>query len=155
MSCKDKISDRRKKKTNAVCVKYEGALSTNTSLDVEDCHTVEAVIEDINEQLDDIYDQIDLEGLDESCINFNPEGDKVLVREAILTLTNKLKYVMDRVGMSCDDCPECTPKCNPIFFEDISCLGLDYGCLTDACGEQPTNLKEVLQAIIDAICTED
>jgi hypothetical protein len=156
MSCKDKISDRCLKKTNAVCVKYEGTLSGNSDLDAQDCHTVEAVIEDINEQLDDIYDQIDLSGIDESCIDFQEEeAGKVKVREAIIALTLKLKDVMEHVGMSCDDCPECESSCNPIFTEDISCLNLDYKCLADACGVQPTNLKELLQLIIDSVCAED
>ena len=38
MSCKDKISDRCLKKTNAVCVKYEGTLSEGSQLDPNDCH---------------------------------------------------------------------------------------------------------------------
>jgi len=150
MSCRDKIKDRCLKKVNATCVDYEGALSSETNLDPLDCHTVEEVLEDMNDQLDDIYEQIDLDGIDESCIDFQEEETgKIKVKEAILALTSKLKDIMEHVGMSCDNCPECEPSCNPIFTEDITCLGLDFGCLVDPCGNQYTTLKDVLQGIID------
>lgn len=154
MGCKNKIEDRCLSKTNARCVDYEGTLHADTNLDIEDCHSVEEVIEDINEELDEINGEIDLDGIDESCIDFQEaEPGNIKTKEAILAVVLKLKEVMAHVGMSCDDCPDCSPTCNPIFTEDISCLGLDYKCLADACGEQPTNLGELLQVIIDQVCT--
>ena len=153
MSCKDKISDRCLKKTNAVCVKYEGTLSGESQLDPNDCHDLESVIEDINGQLDTISDEINLNGISEDCIDFNEEvpGD-VKVREAIIAIVAKIEQISAHIGLACDDCPTCEPSCNPIFTEDISCLGLDYGCLADPCGAQPTNLKELLQLIITKVC---
>lgn len=153
MGCNDKIKSRCLSKTNARCVDYEGDLHADTNLDPDDCHSVDEVIEDINAELDDINSELDLEGIDESCIDFEEATPgTVNTNEAILAVVKKLKEVMQHVGMSCDDCPECEPSCNPIFEEDISCLGLDYGCLADECGDQPTNLKSLLQIIINQTC---
>lgn len=153
MGCKDKINSRCLNKTNARCVDYEGGLHEDTNLDPDDCHSVDDVIGDINDELDEINTEIDLTGIDESCIDFEEAvpGD-ITTKEAIIAVVKKLKDVMQHVNMSCDDCPECEATCNPIFKEDIACLGLDYKCLADACGVQPTNLGDLLQIIIDQVC---
>lgn len=153
MGCNDKIKSRCLSRTNARCVDYEGNLHEDTNLDPLDCFSVDEVIEDINEELDEINTELDLTGIDESCIDFEEAVPGTIeTNEAILAVVKKLKEVMQHVGMSCDDCPTCDPTCPPIFKEDISCLGLDYKCLADACGEQPTNLGDLLQIIIDQVC---
>ena len=150
MSCKDKIEARCGKKTAAPCVTYEGTLSTKTQLDPNDCHNMEEVIEDINDQLDAIVTNSNLDGLNNDCINYNLGGE-VTVKQAILALHAKMLAVMDKIGMSCDNCPSCPEACPSFLTEDLSCLNLNFGTLTDPCGNKPTTLEEVLQLILTTI----
>ena len=151
MSCNNKISDRCVKKTTALCTTYEGFLSEGSDLTESPCLNVQEVIEDINVQIDEITADINVSGLiHDQCITYPVLGGKVNVRSAVYTLNTRVKELMTFVGMQCDgsslsDCPS-------VFTQDISCLGLDFCTLTDACGEQPTTLKEVLQLLINAAC---
>ena len=152
MSCNNKISDRCVKKTTALCTTYEGTLAGGSSLTESPCLNVQEVIEDINLQIDKIDFDINVSELvNDVCIDYPIIGDKVNVRSAVYTLNTRVKELMAFVGMNCDgseisDCPA-------IFNHSISCLGLDFCTLTDACGEQPTNLKEVLQLLINSACS--
>jgi hypothetical protein len=150
MSCNDKISDRCVNKTNAKCVTYEGLLADNTTL-TPNCLDLETVLEDINEQINYLYDTTDVDGLSaDTCIDYPDQVPqaKVTPKTAITTLNSKVKEVMTFVGMACDgagaDCPA-------IFTQDLSCLNLDFGTLVDPCGNQPTTLKDVLQLILTTI----
>ncbi len=151
MTCRDKIEARCGKKINAVCVTYEGTLASKTELDPEDCHNLEEVVEDINEQLDAIVAGSDLSTLDTTCIDYNAAGPEVTVKEAILALHAKMIAVMEKLGMSCDDCEKCPEACPAFLTENLSCLNLDFGALTDPCGDTPDTLAEVLQLILTTI----
>jgi|LakMenE29Apr09ns_1017244.scaffolds.fasta_scaffold12302_2 hypothetical protein len=155
MSCNNKISDRCVKKTSAICVNYEGYLSDDSALTASACLNVEDVIEDISNQLNLIQEKINVESLSaDTCIDYPTDGINfappiVTTKTAILELNTRIKDLMEFVGMTCDgslaqDCPK-------VFTDNIDCLGLDYGVLVDACGDQPTNLKEVIQILLDAL----
>jgi hypothetical protein len=150
MGCNNKISDRCVKKTSALCVNYEGTLSEDTQLIVSPCLNVEEVIEDINSQLDLIQSKIDVESLSaDVCIDYPLDAGIVTAKTAILELNTRIKDLMEFVGMECDGSP--TQDCPKVFTDNIDCLGLDYGVLVDACGAQPTDLKGVLQIILDSL----
>lgn len=151
MSCNNKISDRCVKKTTALCTTYEGTLSAGSDLTESPCLNVQEVIEDINVQIDEITTDINVSGLiNDQCIAYPVIGDKVTVRSAVYTLNTRVKELMTFVGMNCDGSD--ASDCPAIFNHNISCLGLDFCTLTDACGEQPTTLKEVLQLLITTAC---
>lgn len=150
MSCNDKISDRCVKKTNAVCTTYEGTLSEDTLLTSTACLNVETVIEDINTQLDILQSKIDVEVLiNDTCINYPRVGGIVTARTAILSLNARFQTMMEFVGMQCDGTP--VDDCPAIYSHAIDCVGLDLGVLTNPCGNQPANLKDLLQLILDTI----
>lgn len=137
----DKIEDTCGKKHNARCVEYEGTVNSQSELST-DCNSVHNTTEDIYNQLEDIQNSINLEGLGEDCITYVQEGDKLTVAEALLGLESK---VCGLVSESTD--------CNPIFDADITCLNLDLDCLTtDPCGEPITTFKQLLQAMIIQAC---
>jgi hypothetical protein len=151
MSCRDKISNRCGKRSSSVCVDYEGILRVGTGLDPNDCLSVQDVIEDINDGIDELKANTDLSALTSQCIDFNNGANPLTVSAAIIGLEQKLEEVMAFIGMKCDDCsgsPDCT-DCPKIFSDNIACLNLDYGVLVDACGNQPANLQELLQIMLD------
>lgn len=144
--CKDKISNTCGKKINAKCVDYEGVLHENTELEDCNCHSVEAVIEDMNVALNTINESIDLSILGDDCIDYDKVDGKIQVKEALKKLEEcvcELKSKVDDVDA--EDCPA-------IFSTDISCLGLDFECLTDPCDEPIGDLKDLLQALITQTC---
>ena len=112
MSCRDKISDRCTTKLNAVCVKYEGTLHADTELDVNDCHTLEEVIEDINTELDDINVQIDVTALGDACIEYTPAGDELSVSDVLLEHEAQLCALIEATGINDPaPCPTCVDPC--------------------------------------------
>lgn len=148
MGCKDKLRNTCGKKINARCVDYEGELHDDSELDVCDNPNVEEVIEDINNTLNTITDSIDLSGLGDSCIDYNEVDGVITVKEALGKIEAKLCELAELVELEKPDCPT-------IFSEDISCLNLDFQCLTDVCGDKITNLKDLLQALIDESCNHN
>jgi len=146
MGCKDKLSRTCGKKINAKCVDYEGELHENTQLEACDCHSVEDVIEDMNLAINEIYESIDLSELGDSCIEYEKVDGKILVKEAL----KKLEECVCDLKSQLEDTD--STGCPAIFSQDISCLGLDFLCLTDPCGNQIQNLGELLQALINQTC---
>ena len=153
MSCNDKISDRCPNKVNAKCVSYEGDFSAMSNLEGV-CNNLETVIEDLNKHLDYLKDSTNVaELINDNCIDYPVQDfvnatDVVTPKTAIIKLNTKLKEVMTFVGLACDGS---TPDCPAVFEQDISCLNLDFGSLTDPCGTQPSTLKAVLQLILDEL----
>lgn len=146
MGCNDKISRTCGKKINAKCVDYEGELHDNTQLEQCECHNVEEVIEDMNLALNEIYESIDLSDLGDSCIDYEEVDGKIQVKEALKKLEECICELKDQVEDTDNE------GCPAIFSADISCLGLDFMCLTDPCGAQIQNLGELLQALITQTC---
>jgi hypothetical protein len=146
MGCNNKISSTCGKKINAKCVDYEGEFHTDSELAACDCPNMEDVIEDINNTLNNIKTNLDTSGLGNSCIDYDEQGGEITISEALLKLEEKLCEVADYVNFSE---PE---ACPPIYTQDITCLNLDFACLTDPCGEQITDLKTLLQALITQAC---
>lgn len=142
--CSDKVSRTCGKKVNAKCVDYEGDLHENTNLEVCDCHNLEDVIEDINTGLNTIFDAIDLSGLGDDCLTYELEDGKILVRNALKKFEEEICKLKAATAIDAD--------CNPIYTEDISCLGLNMDCLSDPCDNPITNLGDLLQAMITQIC---
>lgn len=142
-NCKDKIVSTCGKRSNAKCVDYEGTFHNDSDLETCDYPNVEDVIEDINVTLNEITAAIDTSGLGDSCIDYTEVDGKITIKEALLRLEEKICSLSEAVG---------TGGCPPVFTEDISCLNLDFGCLVDPCGNQITNLKDLLQALINKSC---
>ena len=142
-NCNDRIASTCGKKINAKCVDYEGDFHNESDLTTCDYPNIENVIEDINTTLNEITDALDTSSLGDSCISYTEVGGKITIKEALLRLEEKVCELSDAVVVN---------GCSPIFTDDISCVGLDFKCLVDPCGEQITSLKGLLQAIIDKSC---
>lgn len=137
----DKIEDTCGKKINARCVDYEGTVNSQSPL-TEGCLNVHNTTEDIYDQLEVIQESIDLTDLGSACITYPQEGLALKVSEALLGLETKVcELAVTEEG------------CHPIFDADITCLGLNLGCLPDdPCGDPITTFKQLLQALIAQSC---
>lgn len=144
--CGSKVSSTCGKRINAKCVDYEGELHNDTELDSCDCPNVEDVIEDINNTLNNIKDGLDTSGLGNQCITYNEVDGEVSISEALLRLEEKICEISDHLNISEEeDCPT-------VYTQDLTCVGLDMSCLVDPCGEPITDLKTLLQALINKVC---
>ena len=142
-NCNNRISSTCGKKINAKCVDYEGDFHNESNLDTCDYPNMEDVIEDINVTLNEITDALDTSGLGDSCITYTEVGGKITIKEALLRLEEKICSLSSAVSVD---------GCSPVFTDDISCVDLDFKCLVDPCGEQITNMKDLLQALINKVC---
>jgi hypothetical protein len=112
MGCNDKISSRCGKKTSAKCIDYEGTLVQGTALIATSCLNVEEVIIDINTQIKKLIDVTTLDNLTETCIDYNPTGLNITVKEAIKGLNDKVCELVALTKLdSPEDCPSCTNDC--------------------------------------------
>ena len=84
-------------KNYAICTQYEGTLSENTELDIDDCLSVEEVIEDQNLQLDDLYNHINLSSLGENCLSYVQEDGKNIVKNVLLKYEEEICDLKERM----------------------------------------------------------
>lgn len=141
-NCDKEIRYTCGKKVNARCVDYEGDHSECSELNCCDKPTVHDTLEDISNQLTTICQSIDVSALGEDCLNY--EGTPVTVKDVLLKLEQEVCDLKDRIQEE-ENCPT-------VFQQDISCLNLNYECLSDPCGDPPSNLTELLQSMITQIC---
>ena len=69
----------------ALCTKYEGSISEQSSLLEDDCLDVQEVIEDIYNITEDIYSKINMSELDNDCITFTEPRSPTSVIAQIYT----------------------------------------------------------------------
>lgn len=141
MSCGDKIKQRCSK-VYANCVSYEGTVNTNSSLLTEGCLVIEETTQDIYNQLDAISEANDLSDLGSSCLTYPQVDNKYQIKDVLKKFEDKL-CELDITSSSSEAIN---------INSDITSWGLNLECLEDACGEQITTFKGLLQAIITKIC---
>lgn len=113
MGCNDKISGRCGKKTTAKCIDYEGTLVRGTALTATSCLNVEEVIIDLNTQIEKLIDVTTLDNLTEACIDYNPTGLNITVKEAIKGLNDKVCELVNLTKLDTPEvCPSCTNDCS-------------------------------------------
>lgn len=141
MSCTDK-KKQRCPKVYANCVSYESEVNTDSALKNENCLTIEETTQDIYNQLGKIATVTDLSNLGNNCLTYPKVDNKYQLKDVLKKFEEKL----------CDlDTTDPSKECININ-SDITSWGLNLECLEDACGEQITTFKGLLQAIITKIC---
>jgi hypothetical protein len=128
---------------------YEGTLSEYSDLEQTYCLNLETVIEDLNRQVEVLYSHTNVSQLStDNCLVYATQDGEVTAKTAILRHNIAIKDIMQFIGLDCDGG---SATCPAIFTQDLTCLNLDFGVLTDPCGSQPTTLKDVLQLILNHI----
>lgn len=111
--CRPKISDRCGTPMNSVCVDYDGILLENSTLDPEECNTVEDVIEDLVNQVDQNTAELTF-GQYESCLEIEPSNvERGLTARDILTAheTEICDLKQQFIDLRNPDEPECQSEC--------------------------------------------
>ena len=136
--CGDTNKNNCWEKTASACVIYQKYLPEYSNLD-QDCATIEETTEELYKNQESIKDSIDLTNLGTDCINFNEfkEGTDLKVNEAFAAIEDKICEIVDQISEDSEE----------------SELNLDFKCLTSPCNEQINSLKDLLQVLIDEICT--
>lgn len=121
------------------CVVYEGTTNENSPLS-EDCAlSLAETTQDIYTQLE----EINLSELGESCLDYVlTEDSKIIVKNVLLKYEEEICELKQKVSDL-----ETISICN---MSIVDC-DLDFLGLVDACGNQPTTVKEVLQIILNNI----
>lgn len=139
----NRVKDTCGTRFNAECVFYDRYIPEYSSLLDEECITLAETTEDIYYILDGIKSEIDLTDLGKSCLEYDTEEiGKIKVKEALLTHEQELCEIKETL-QTLGEAGCC---------EDITDWNLDTGCLQDPCEVGFTNLKDVIQAMINKIC---
>lgn len=128
-------------KVQSVCVHYKGYLPEYSELD-KDCVVIEETTQELYENQEEILNAIDTSELGKDCIDFDEyktdiDGVSKLQVKGVLEAYEK--EICDLKNMIGDD--------------NDDTLSLDFKCLTTPCGDQITSLKDLIQVLIDEICT--
>lgn len=116
--CLPTISDRCPSPTmNAKCVDYEGILLEKTTLDPDDCNTVEDVIEDIIVAVDQNTDDLDMTSMG-CCMEYEPsDTDRGLTLKDILNThesflcEHEKRITQLEKGEEPEKCSDCDSGC--------------------------------------------
>lgn len=120
--CKPELSDRCFPTINARCVDYEGDLLATTLLDPDDCNTLEEVIEDIINQVDENTEDLDVTDFG-CCMEYEiSDPDRGLTVKDVLgaheSLLCDIVKRLDEEEVS-ENCNDCEDDCG----EKSSCCG--------------------------------
>lgn len=129
-------------RANARCVFYDLPVPSYSKLDEEECLTIEETTEDLYNLISWIRESVDLDEYDDECLNTEKVNDvyfknknRYLLKDVLKELVTKVCAIEEASGEGTDDT-----------------LSLDFKCLVSPCGEQITNLKDLLQVLINEIC---
>jgi len=122
-------------KVSTECVDYEGYLPSWTGLD--DCNTLTGHIHKIYSELD-YFQSLKNLGLDASCLDYNGDYSAVNV---LKKHDNKICELLEKVdGFS---------------FLDAPIGDLDVKCLQGVCSNNILTIRDLLQALINKVCSDE
>lgn len=142
MACNDNASNICIKTTLATCIDYKGKLGENTTI-TEDCVNQNEVNEDLYSITDTIIDEQDTSNLGNLCISYPVTDGKITLKSVVETNEQEICDLKSRVE---------TLENMDFGNLDITGFNLDFTCLVDPCGDPITDLKQLLQIMINQIC---
>lgn len=130
--------------TFAECTNFEGTPNPQSELVEENCLSIEDTTQDQYNQLESVWDEIDLSALGNLCLEYiETEEGKIIVKNVLLKFEEEICNLKEKISEL-----ESTPLCDRLL--DTNCL--DLKCLTDACNNTITTYGELFQALIDNAC---
>ena len=142
MSCKSKIKHTCGNRVNANCTFYDGFLSEDSELLEESCVVISETTAELYKITDSIKQEIDLSSLGTKCLSYQEQtaGD-VQVNEALVTFEEEICVLKDSISNL------------PDSSQDIDITQIDTKCLLDNCSTGINSPTELIQSIIDTLCT--
>ena len=143
-NCGNKVKHTCGTTNYSTCIHWEGDVNPQSEYTTEDCLSLEETTQDQYNQLENIWNEIDLSELGENCLEYLlDENDKIVVKnvllkfeEEICNLKEELELVKNR--QVCDiPITECLP---------------DLGCLALPCDTSITTLGDWMLAVQTKIC---
>lgn len=140
MNCKNKIKHTCAGSTTfAMCTNFEGEVNSKSEYTNDECLSVEETTQDQYNQLEGIWNQIDLSELSSNCLDYiTDEDDKIVVKNVLLKFEEKICELEEKVTAL-----ETIAVCDL----NISSCNIDWGTLADQCGEQPQTLAQAIQLL--------
>lgn len=139
MGC-DKISNTCIESINARCVDYTGSTGANSTI-VGGCVTQHEVTEELYSLTDKLILDTDVSGLSGSCLNYPLTENEITLKEVVSTQDQEICALKDKTKELTDELAA---------FKDIS--KLEFECLVDPCGDPITDIKTLLQLLINKSC---
>lgn len=125
--------------SNARCVFYDLQTPEYSKLSDNDCVTLKDTTEDLYNLVDWTKESVDLKDADLKGLDVEEvddtyfKGSRILLKDVVLALISQVSELKNEE--TSDDS-----------------LELDFKCLTSPCGGAISNLRELLQALINEVC---
>jgi hypothetical protein len=137
--CNSKIKHTCGSTNYSTCIHWEGDVNPQSELVDENCLDQQVVDQDQYNQLEEIWNQVDLSELGENCLEYlTDENDKIIVKNVLLKFEEKICELEEKINTL-----ETTAVCDL----SISSCNIDWGTLADQCGEQPQTLAQAIQLL--------
>lgn len=130
--------------TFAMCTNFEGEVNPQSEYTTEDCLSLEETTQDQYNQLENIWNEINLSELGSQCLDYlTDENDKVIVKNVLLKHEEEICLLKDRV-LELENRQLCD-------FPISSC-GIDLDCLSLPCDQSIATVADLFNALITKIC---
>ena len=130
--------------SNARCVFYDLDIPSFSKLSNNDCVTVEETTSDLYNLVSWVRESVNIEGLDMKDLELQSVLDSYDTSKQRFLVKDVLGEIISQV----DDIKKLTET-----NDTDSGLELDFKCLGSSCGPPITSLKDLLQTLIDEVCT--
>lgn len=134
--CTEK-TQQRCKKVFATCTSYESDVNLNSTLDTDDCLTIEQTTQDIYNQLE----QIELSALGESCLTYVKEDNKIYVKNVLLKFEEEICNLKTEIE-----------NLNSRNILDTPLEEFDVLCLQGQCENEILTLRDWMNSMTIRIC---
>ena len=145
MSCIDKIENICVEPSDAKCTVYTGKRGVNPKT-TDPCMNQHDVNKELYNSLDEIHHSLDTgyNPLEENCIEYPIEGGKVNTKDILITHRDEICTLKEKVF---------DLESANLHNLDITSANLDFKCLVDPCGDPITKLGQLLQIMINKVCS--
>ena len=130
--------------SNARCVFYDLDIPSFSKLSNNDCVTVEETTSDLYNLVSWLRESVNIEGLDMKDLELQSVLDSYDTSKQRFLVKDVLGEIISQV----DDIKKLTET-----NDTDSGLKLDFKCLGSSCGPPITSLEDLLQTLIDEVCT--
>lgn len=143
-NCSNKIKHTCGTTNYSTCIHWEGTVNTQSELVDETCLDQELIDQDQYNQLEDIWNEIDLSELGNQCLEYlTDENDKIVVKNVLLKHEEEICILKERV-LELENRQLCD-------FPIAEC-NIDLDCLSLPCDQSIATVADLFNALITKVC---